>query len=337
MKFLNICLAGLGLLGTLGVTKVNAQTYQEITTDKCNSAIYVDTYPGKITTIDLSPINHNITYLGLGDRSRHVVNTNIPLETGQAKSIFVLPIQKINFEGATTSNTPNLVIQAKSGNGPTVTCNFFLTTNTSTVKSLGIKFIEPEVPQVEPVVAKPLEPGTFFISHGRKATADDLEAGIDVALGKGYTNPSDPVVNQIYSIAFALRNGSTIEEALESTNLSSAVVNKVAEFGLDLPKKTTLIAVEEKPKPVTQVTTKAKAPIKQAVKAKELDPVTRIQLAGEILLRLNRELNQKLITSNSSEYQTIKQIAADIRRGLSVTDTLENNPTDWKDWILDLF
>lgn len=297
-------------------TPVFAQSYQELTPDKCNSGIPLKTYNGQLTTIDFSPSQQKITYIGLSDRSRHTLNTDVPLESGQAQAVFILPIQKLDFPGATTSPNPNLVLRTINDEGVTQTCNFLISTHLGKMDTLGIKFIPSNMPDV-PVAQSAPEAGSFKVSFDRTATPDDLEAGLEIAIARGLTTFDDPVTSQVRNLAFQLRNGTELQDALAETGTPPEVAQKVAEINLDLPPK-------QLERPIIP---------EQAKNTREV--TEQIYLGQELLLKLHAAVERKEISRNSEEYQNIKQTIAEIRRGKNPSQAgLDNNLSpQWQNWL----
>jgi len=89
--------------------------YQEVSQETAISNILnVSVNPGRIAIIDFSATDQAIAYIGLGDASRVVYNTDFPLQSGSAQTVFLLPIQRLDFSGATTARTDCLTEVLKS-------------------------------------------------------------------------------------------------------------------------------------------------------------------------------------------------------------------------------
>lgn len=81
------------------------------------NGINVSVNPGRIAVIDFSTTDEAISYIGLGDASRVVYNTDFPIPSGTAQTIFLLPIEELDFPGATTAKITNLVAKTVDAKG----------------------------------------------------------------------------------------------------------------------------------------------------------------------------------------------------------------------------
>ena len=66
---------------------------------------------GRSTAIDFSPTQERILFVKLADPSRTTYVANKAIESGQATTLFLTPIQALTFPGATTSAVTTLLVQ----------------------------------------------------------------------------------------------------------------------------------------------------------------------------------------------------------------------------------
>lgn len=79
--------------------------------------ITVKVLPGRATAIDFSSTQQCIISVVLADPSRLVYNTDVPIESGQASTLFLKQIQPLKFPGATIANVTNLFIKTVNSQG----------------------------------------------------------------------------------------------------------------------------------------------------------------------------------------------------------------------------
>jgi putative lipoic acid-binding regulatory protein len=196
-------------------------TYQRIEQNKAIQGINkIEVVPGRISSIDFSATQETIIYLGIGDASRLVFNTDFPLEQGLAKTIFLRPIQPLKFAGATTNLLTNLVIKTIDLQGQQRLYNFQVVHSPKTTNYLGISIIPSRENQDQ-----------IAIGQGRIASLDDVEIGLKLAISKGYTLPEDLVVDQVRQFLAIVRNQNlTIPEAAQQVNLELQVIVELAKI-----------------------------------------------------------------------------------------------------------
>ncbi|AFZ38077.1 hypothetical protein Sta7437_4619 (plasmid) [Stanieria cyanosphaera PCC 7437] len=192
------------------------------------NSIKVSINPGRIAVIDFSATDEAIAYIGLGDASRIVYNTDFPIESGTAQTIFLLPIEELEFPGATTTKITNLVAKTVDGSGVSRVYNFQIEHSNSVV-DLGIKI----TPQTRKTIAD-IDRQTIKVSSGRAANLDDVARGLTLAIGRGFTTADDPVVTKIRRfIALARNSDLSVIESAQAAEIDLAVISSLAEMALD--------------------------------------------------------------------------------------------------------
>ena len=192
------------------------------------SGINVSVNPGRIAVIDFSATDEAISYLGLGDASQVVYNTDFPIQSGMAQTIFLLPIEELEFPGATTTKITNLVAKTVDAGGVSRVYNFQIN-HSNSVANLGIKIM----PQTSNAIADVNRSG-IKVSYGRTANLDDVARGLTLAISRGFTTADDPVVSKVRRFIALARNGElTVLESAQSAEIDLAVISSLAEMALD--------------------------------------------------------------------------------------------------------
>ena len=187
-------------------------------------AIDVNVYRGRTTVIDFSQVGESIAYLSLGDPSQIVFNTDAPLDSGQAGTIFLRVIQPLSFPGATSTPITNLVVKTVDNNQQQRLYNFQIVHCYGDSTDLGVQIVKDKS-----------DPNVIVLGKGRTAHLDDVERGLVIALSRGYTNADDPIVLQIKNFLALVRNQDlTLVEAAGAVGVDFAVITELA-----------LIAIEE--------------------------------------------------------------------------------------------
>ncbi|NER30768.1 MAG: hypothetical protein F6J89_24910 [Symploca sp. SIO1C4] len=180
------------------------------------TAIDVEVYPGRATAIDFSQTDEVIIYTLIADPSRVILNTDAQLDSGNAKTLFLRPIQPLDFPGTTTAPITNLIIKTQNPAGVQRIYNFQIVHKLAPLSSLGI--------QIVPFTATGAKP-TLNLGANRTATLDEIEIGLQIAIGKGYTEADDPVVFGVRQFLALIRNQElSIEEAATQAGVELAVL-----------------------------------------------------------------------------------------------------------------
>lgn len=77
----------------------------------------VKVWAGRTTAIDFSPMNQKITSVVLADPSRIVYTADVPIQSGQASTLFLRQTEPIKFPGATSSTHTNLLVKTRDRQG----------------------------------------------------------------------------------------------------------------------------------------------------------------------------------------------------------------------------
>ncbi|MGB5634589.1 MAG: hypothetical protein WBM86_17655, partial [Waterburya sp.] len=192
------------------------------------NGINVSVNPGRIAIIDFSTTDEAISYIGLGDASRVVYNTDFPIPSGTAQTIFLLPIEELDFPGATTAKITNLVAKTVDPKGVSRVYNFQIN-HSNSVANLGIKI----TPHIRNRIANS-DRQVIKVSYGRAANLNDVERGLKLAIDRKYTKADDPVVAKVKRFTALVRNGDlSVIESAETVGVDLAVISSLAEMALE--------------------------------------------------------------------------------------------------------
>ena len=192
------------------------------------SGINVTVNPGRIAVIDFSATDEAISYIGLGDASFVVYNTDLTIQSGMAQTIFLLPIEELKFPGATTTKITNLVVKTVDAGGVSRVYNFQIN-HSQSVTNLGIKITSQTLQASADVNRSGIK-----VSYGRTANLDDVARGLTLAISRGLTTADDPVVSKVRRFIALARNGElTVLESAISAEIDLAVISSLAEMALD--------------------------------------------------------------------------------------------------------
>lgn len=226
---------------TIPVVQAQAQTpaYRLIERDMAASnRIQVQITPGRATPIIFTQTDEAIAYILVADPSRLVYTTDTDLKSGRATTIFLRAIQPLKFPGATTTAITNLLVQTVDKTGQKRLYNFDIVQVRRNTGYIGI--------QIANVITSGTAPRrgsessaiagqqTLLIDKNRRARVDDIETGLKIAINRGYTNKSDPVVPKVQQVLSLLRNNRvTIPEAATSVGVPVEVISELGRIALN--------------------------------------------------------------------------------------------------------
>ena len=196
------------------------------TADAVKGAIPVTLYFGKIISLDFTDAGEYITFIAPSDRSQFVYNTDLPVNSGEAQSVYLLPIEKINFKGTYQTSHPNLIVKTIDSSGNSKQYNFIINFSSGVMTSTGIKIIPSSK-------KSPNDSNKIRVSARQTINADDIERGLRIAIVKQYIKADDPVVNKVRNFVFMLRNGNSVNDAITHTGINPSVVESLGEMYLE--------------------------------------------------------------------------------------------------------
>ncbi len=191
-------------------------------------AVELKIWNGRATVIDFSGVNERITQIFLADPSSFTYSTDTLLENGQSTTVFLRRIQPLKFPNLTTSSNTNLFVKTRASDGQINLYTFNLRKSNKSQNYSGIA-ISNQIPNFAGVEM------TFQVGSFRRATINDIERGLVSAIRRGYTSPSDPVVNKVREFIALARNSydHTFIEVASSAKISLPLLTELALLGIE--------------------------------------------------------------------------------------------------------
>jgi len=200
------------LISTNNYLLIDRQTAAKTTLD-------IQVMLGRATSIDFTLSDETIQYILLGDSSRTVYTTDAPLDSGNATTIYLRPIEALNFPGATTADITNLYVNTIDSQGQIQNYAFNIVPAARNENYIGVRITSDTM--VQPITIS-----------GRQVTADDVENGIQLAIAYGYTRADDPIVAKVEQMIELMRSGTPIRAAAQTADVSILVVTALARIAL---------------------------------------------------------------------------------------------------------
>ena len=189
-------------------------------------AVDVRVWAGRATAIDFSQLDERITQVFLADPSRFTYATDVPLNKGEATTLFLRQILPLNFPNLTTAKVTNLFVKTRTKSGAVRLYTFDVSGGASTPSYSGLS-----------VATSPSRGGkpTLQVGSFRPATLDDIKRGLEVALIRKYALPSDPIVSKTREFLAVARNTSdkSLVELAQQLKIPLAVLSQLGAFGIE--------------------------------------------------------------------------------------------------------
>ena len=192
---------------------------------------------GRSTAIDFSPTQERILFVKLADPSRTTYVANKPIESGQATTLFLTPIQTLTFPGATTNAVTTLLVQTVDAANnqrlysfnlqPIEVARYTGIVITPVQKRPAVKRLRSKLVAVAPQI----DPATLDIER--------IEKGLTVALDKGYTPESDPIVAKVRRVIASVQVGQSISTAAILAQVPLDVLAALDKLGKTQPQAQT--------------------------------------------------------------------------------------------------
>ncbi|BAZ47007.1 hypothetical protein NIES4102_40530 (plasmid) [Chondrocystis sp. NIES-4102] len=207
-------------------TKVPVKYELVSTKDAVKGAIPITLYFGKVISIDFTEVRETITFIASSDKSQFVYNTDLPVESGEAQTAYLLPSKKVDFQGTYQTSHPNLIVKTINSSGESKQYNLIVSFSSDIMASAGIKFV-PSNQQ------SPVDSQKIMVSARQQINADAVEHGLRIAIAKRFINSNDPVVNNVRNFVFLLRNGHSVNDAILATQINPSVIESLGEIYLE--------------------------------------------------------------------------------------------------------
>ncbi|MHC5719640.1 MAG: hypothetical protein ACYTX0_48265, partial [Nostoc sp.] len=155
-------------------------------------------------------------------------------------TIFLRAIQPLKFPGATTTAITNLLVQTVDKTGQKRLYNFDIVPVRRNTGYVGIQIANAIASGTARRRRTASESSaiagqqTLLIDKNRRARVDDIETGLRIAINRGYTSKSDPVVPKVQQVLSLLRNSRvTIPEAATSVGVPVEVISELGRIALN--------------------------------------------------------------------------------------------------------
>lgn len=220
MRHLPIVLAGIVvMMPELLAPSAQAMAYRQVPQPQALSTLIdVQLEPGRSTAIDFSSVQERIVFVNLADPSRTVFTSNAPIESGLATTLFVTPIQALEFPGLTTNAVTTLQVQTITPSGD-LRLYTFNVSQSDRAPHAGI------VITAAPEPAFPVRPGPITLSP--QLIAQGLVAAID----QGITPDDDPIVEAVTTVLAKVEAGQALREAAAAQGVDIEVLEALAALG----------------------------------------------------------------------------------------------------------
>lgn len=226
------------------ISPVTAQTKTKIVED-----LTAQTYPtdvtlteGKATAISFEN-DEIITFVLLSDQSKNVYTLDAPIESGQAKSIFLRKIQTLDIPGTTTTENPNLFVVTTNSSGKQKEYEFNILNDPQKVDSYQIA-IQPAKPKPKIVS----EPKNYIQTDLGEAHPSDIQLGLETRLRKGLLQPDDPLIVAVKEYIALTMNGTSTQQAIKQVDVPLSILQKLGSIGLAEDTKRRLLPLNSFPK-----------------------------------------------------------------------------------------
>ena len=181
----------------------------------------VKVWSGRATAIDFSSTQQRIISVVLADPSKLVYNADLPIESGQASTLFLKQIQPLKFPGATTTNLTNLFIKTVDSQGRQQLHIF------NVVAAHG----SPEEYSNVQVSKTASNSSPLLPTLSTSKLLDQVEAGMQVAIARGLAKSDDPLCDRVRQFLKDARDGDSIQVAANRAGLSLALLQKLSRLG----------------------------------------------------------------------------------------------------------
>jgi len=186
--------------------------------------------PGRSAAIEFAT-DEAISFVQLSDQTEIVYNTNAPLDSGQARVIFLRLVEPVPFPGQTRSSTPTLMVTTADRQGTLRTYVFDLHPHADSATN-GVEI----VPAAQVAAARPVARGATtdtVMTEVGEASLRDIELGLQIAIARGYTASNNPVVLALREVVATARNGGDLLDAIAAQELRLATVAALGQLGLE--------------------------------------------------------------------------------------------------------
>ncbi|QQE67373.1 hypothetical protein GFS31_40860 (plasmid) [Leptolyngbya sp. BL0902] len=199
-----------------------ATAYRQVPQSQAlRNLIDVELAPGRSTAIDFSHVQERIVVVNLADPSRTVFTSNAPIESGLATTLFVTPIQALDFPGLTTNPVTTLQVQTLTPSGDLRLYTFNVRQSEHASQAGVVITAAPE--PTRPVL--PVRPSAVELSP------QSIAQGLVAAIEQGITPDDDPIVEAVKTVLANVEAGQLLLEAAEAQGVDIEVLEALAALG----------------------------------------------------------------------------------------------------------
>ena len=186
----------------------------------CDGSIPLVVYEGMGATLDFTGTEFTIQRAWLGDPSRLTLDTDIPMEEGGTRIIYLRAIERLNFDGLPATATTVLTTRISNGSDIRV-CQLPIAYSADQPTYTSLRLENTPRTQSEVSVSRLLS--------SLVADIDDVEAGIN--LNAATLGESDPVILQARQFVQKVRGGERQQTAAQELNIEWEIIKKLEEQG----------------------------------------------------------------------------------------------------------
>ncbi|MEM1308003.1 MAG: hypothetical protein AAF773_05735 [Cyanobacteria bacterium P01_D01_bin.115] len=223
------CLLAGGLSLVVAVASAlsaSAQLRDQYTLQQAESgAVSVQVWPGSGTNLDFTSTGQYIYRAWLDDPSRVQLDTDTPIENANAQIIHLRKIDPIDFEGLPSTGVTLLSVATVDATGQRHLYQFRVT--------YGDRRPEYATISLTPQAVSPQFDTLLTNSAGRGVDLETFRAGITQLILDGTIAGDGPMHERLNAFMGLVQSGSSLEIAAQSAGVDLAVVQEVAQIGLD--------------------------------------------------------------------------------------------------------
>jgi hypothetical protein len=229
---LTVCFSGIAQAQQSRPHRSNLPAILTISPDEgtglTEAARTVEVWAGRATAIDFSRVNERIVQVFLADPSRFTYATDTPLDKGEATTLFLRQILPLRFPNLTTTRVTNLFVKTRTSDGSVRLYTFNIQPGESRARYNGVSVATLSPAQIG-------QQATLQVGSVRPATINDIERGLQVAISRGYTPASDPIVYKIREFLARARNSSnpSLIELAETLKIPLPVLTQLGAIGIE--------------------------------------------------------------------------------------------------------
>jgi hypothetical protein len=188
----------------------------------------VQIFPGRASIINFKN-DEFITSVTLSDPTYVLYSPNAEIDSGQATALILRLSNGISFENLSRSSKPNISITTINSENEQNTYLFDLQI-ASGLPQANQDYNGIAIVGDEDAIAPN---GNVIQTIKGDATVNHIERGLRIAIRRGFTNRSDPIVNQVREVLAQVRNGGSVRAIAQQIGVPLSVLVALGELGLE--------------------------------------------------------------------------------------------------------